>query len=63
MNPITREVKQEFQVSEGNELAPVIKRKKITLDGKKKEWVLMKGKENKINMCRVVKKKKKWHLF
>src|SRR5260363_226858 len=36
-NPITREIKQEFQVLEGNELAPVIKRKKITLDGRKKE--------------------------
>src|SRR5260363_206261 len=58
-NSITREVKQEFQVSEGNELAPVIKRKKITLDGRKKEWVLMKGKENEIDIRRVVEKKER----
>src|SRR5260363_164786 len=63
VNPITREIKQEFQVLEGNELAPVIKRKKITLDGRKKEWVLIKGKENEIDIRRVVEKKeRKVHL-
>src|SRR6185437_16150658 len=58
-NSSTREVKQEFQISEENNLLPVIKRKEVSLDKRKKEWVLMKNGKSKIDIRRVVGKKER----